>query len=244
MNERSVLARQGFVDTIPQEHVGEPIQRWATRNPCDQVRAQRGLERRLSTLEVGFSNGCEDRGVEFPPGDRGDSQRGRGHVGEAIQLAGDGFANSVGEIERKECIGVVSFQQSFVRQEVNNLRQEERIPARLLMEGSSELIATGATGREFGDELLDVLELEAAKLDRAGRLLPGEVGEGPRVTAPVCDFVVPVRSQDENSRVAELPGGEMEEGDRRGVRTVKIVDENDEGILPRRCLEEGGDGIE
>ena len=170
-------------------------------------------------------------------GDHGDREALAGHRGDGEQVydltgqPGQAAGQHVTHRRRDTGHRGPVKRRTLRREQPRDLLGEERVPGGAVVHGADQRRRRALTAHLF-DQLANLIGRQAGELQHLG--LPGQLGQQPaRGMIPGRHLDVAVRPDDEGSGVMQLAGEEDQQPQRRHVRPVQIIDDDNQRPLRR-----------
>jgi hypothetical protein len=128
-------------------------------------------------------------------------------------------------------------------QEPDHLGDVEGVPRRRLVDGGGQPRRDVPSRRHAG-ERGHLLPAQAGQADPLAGRLPPQLGQEAAQRVPAADLDVPVRAEGEDATLAQPAGEELQEEQRRDVRPVEVVEDDDQGLRGGGGAQEGVDAVE
>jgi hypothetical protein len=128
-------------------------------------------------------------------------------------------------------------------QQADHLGDEERVAVGLPVHGRRQPRGRLHPGDQ-GDEAGHLLLVQAAQQQPAAVLPAGQVGQGPKQRMPTVHLAVPVQAHHQQPRTLQLPAHEPQQGQRRRIRPMQVVQDQQQRPAGGRGPEEAGQAVE
>ena len=230
--------RQVAVERLADEAVDEAERSGRSGRLLQQLHGQRLVE---ALQEVGAPDpgrALERGELELAPLDRGHLERLEDLRAQRQQTPADGVAHAVGQ---RQALAQRLVDAALGHEQAHDLVGVERVALGQRVQRLDELLG-GVGAAAVDDQRAQILVLEAAEVDaqpEARQLAEDGVELGAARRAGLV-----VGGDHEHVRLAQRPGQEGEQQQRRQVGGVEVVEEHDEGPARSGVAQEHGDGVE